>query len=84
MKEVQGESTVENTSLRSARTTLSTVVNEYADYQDHIFSDKASEKISEKTSLKSEQPVYCTQKTVRRRASAVNIPESVGSKKTRC
>ena len=28
MKEVQGESTVENTSLKSAKTILSTVVNE--------------------------------------------------------
>ena len=63
MKEVQGASTVENTSLKSARTTLSTVVNDYADYQDHILSNEASEKISEKTSLKRKQPEYCTRYT---------------------
>ena len=38
MKTEQGASTVENASLMSAKTILSTVVNEYADYQDHIFS----------------------------------------------
>ena len=37
LKEVQGASTVENTSLKFARTILKTVFNEYADYQDHIF-----------------------------------------------
>ena len=36
-KEVQGTSTFENTSLKSAKTILSTVVNKYEDYQDHIF-----------------------------------------------
>ena len=79
-KEVQGASTVENISLKSARTIFSTVVNEYAGYQDHIFSNEASEKKSEKTSLKSEQPAYCTQKTVGRRSPAINNPESVGIK----
>ena len=81
MKQVQGASTAGNTSLKSVRAILSTVVNEYADYQDHIFSNEKSEKISEKTSLKSEQPAYCTQNTVKRRAPAVNIPESVENKK---
>ena len=81
MKEVQGASSVENTSIKSARTILSTVLNDYTDKQDHIFSNEASEKISEKTSLKSEQPASCTQKTVKRRAPAVNNPERVGSKK---
>ena len=33
-----------------------------------------------KTSLKSEQPASCTQKTVKRRAPAVKKPERVGSK----
>ena len=33
-----------------------------------------------KTSLKSEQPASCTQKTVNRRAPAVKKPERVGSK----
>ena len=48
MKVVQGATTVENTSLKSARTILSTVVNGYTDYQDLISSNEASEKISEK------------------------------------
>ena len=80
MKEVQGASIVENTSINSARTILSTVLNGYTDYQDHILSNEASEKISEKTSLKSEPPPSCTQKTVKRRTPAVNKPERVGSK----
>ena len=80
LKEVQGASSVENTSIKSARTILSTVLNDYTDYQDHILSNEAREKISEKTSLKSEQPASCTQKTVKRRAPAVNNPERVGSK----
>ena len=42
--------------------------------------NEASEKISEKTSLKSELPASCTQKTVKRRTPAVNNPERVGSK----
>ena len=75
IKEVQGASTVENTSFKSARTILSTVVNDYTDFQDHILSNKASEKISEKTSIKSEQPASCTKKTVKRRVPAVNNPE---------
>ena len=79
MKEVQGASTVENTSIKSAVTILSTVLNDYTDYQDHILSNEASEKISEEPSLKSEQPASCT-KTVKRRAPAVNNPERVGSK----
>ncbi|XP_075263321.1 uncharacterized protein LOC142354850 [Convolutriloba macropyga] len=79
LKEVQGASSVKNTSIKSARTILSTVLNDYTDYQDHILSNEASEKISEKTSLKSEQPASCTQKTVKRRAPAVNNPERVGS-----
>ena len=37
MKEVQGASNVENTSLKSARAILSKVVGEGADYQDHTF-----------------------------------------------
>ena len=81
MHEVQGASTLENILLMSARTMLSTAVNEYADYHDHIFSNEENEKTSEKTSLKSEQPAFCTQKTVNRRVPAVNGPESVGSKK---
>ena len=80
MKEVQGASSVENTSIKSARTILSTLLNDYTDYQDHILSNEASEKISEKISLKSEQPASCTQKTVKRRAPAVNKPERVGRK----
>ena len=48
MKEVQGASTVENTSLKSAKTILSKVVDEGADNQDHIFSHDAIEAISEK------------------------------------
>ena len=79
MKEAQGASTVENTSIKSARTILSTVVKDYTDYQDHILSNDASEKISEKTSIKSEQPASCTKKTVKRRAPAVNNPEREGS-----
>ena len=79
-KEVQGASIVENTSIKSAGTILSTVLNDYTDYQDHILSNEASEKISEKPSLKSEQPASCTKKTVKRRAPAVNNPERVGSK----
>ena len=77
MKEVQGASIVENTSIKSARSILSTVLKDYTDYQDYILSNEASEKVSEKTSLKSEQPASCTQKTVKRRASAVNNPERV-------
>ena len=46
---------------------LSTVVNEYADYQDHIFPKEAIETISEKTSLKCEQPAYFTQNTVKKK-----------------
>ena len=79
MKEVQGVSIVENTSIKSARTILSTVLNDYTDYHDHILSNKASEKISQ-ASLKSELPASCTQKTVKRRTPAVNNPERVGSK----
>ena len=75
MKEVQGASTVEINSFKSARTILSTLVNDYTDYQDHILSNDASEKISEKTSIKSEQPASCTKKTVKRRAPAVNKRE---------
>ena len=82
MKVVQGATTVENTSLKSARTILSTVVNEYTGYQDLISSNEASEKISEKTSLKREQPEYCIQKALKRRAPAVNNLECVGCKKT--
>ena len=44
LKEVQGASSVENTSIKSARTILSTVLNDYTDYQDHILSNEASEK----------------------------------------
>ena len=80
LKEVQGASSVGNTSIKSARTILSTVLNDYTDYQDHILSNEASEKISEKTLLKSEQPASCTQKFVKRRAPAVNNPERVESK----
>ena len=76
MKEVQGASTVQNTSLKSAKTIHSKLVDECADYQDQFFSHDA---ISEKTSLKCEQPAYCTQKTVKRRAPAVNNPEREGS-----
>ena len=65
MKAVQGASTVENTSLKSAITILDTVVNDYTDYKDQILSNEATEKISEKTSLKLEQPEYCTQKLSR-------------------
>ena len=54
MKEVHGASTVENTSLKTARAILSTVVNEYSDNRDKIFSNEASEKISEKSYLKFE------------------------------
>ena len=75
MKEVQGASTVENTSLKSAETILTKVLDECADNQDHIFSHDAIEAISEKTSLKCEQLAYCTQKTVKRRAPDVNNPE---------
>ena len=77
LKEVQGASSVENTSIKSGRTIFSPVLNDYTDYQDHILSNEASEKITEKTSLKSEQPASCTQKTVKRRAPAVNNPERV-------
>ena len=80
MKEVQGASIVENTSIKSARTTVSTVLNDYTDYQDHILSNEASKKISKKTSLKSELQASCTQKTVKGRTPAVNNPERVGSK----
>ena len=83
MKVVQGATTVENTSLKSARTILSTVVNDYTDYEDLISSNEASEKISEKTSLKCEQPEYCTQTAVKRRAPALNNLECVGCEKTR-
>ena len=38
MKDVQGASTVENTSLKSAKAILSKVVDECADIQDHTFS----------------------------------------------
>ena len=80
LKEVQGASSVENTSIKSAVTILSPVLNDYTDYKDHNLSNEASEKISEKTSLKSEQLASCTQKTVKRRAPDVNNPERVGSK----
>ena len=43
-------------------------------------SKEVREKIPEKTPIKSEQPASCTQKTVKRRAPAVNNPERVGSK----
>ena len=80
MKEQQGASTVENGSLKSAKTILSTVVNEFVDYQDHIFYNlEASKNILEHTFLKSEQPAYCQQKTLKRRVPAVNIYESVGN-----
>ena len=81
MKEVQETSTVENTSLESVKTILSKVVDECADNRDHFFPD-ATEAISEKTSLKCEQPAYCTQKTVKRRALVVNNPEREGSRKS--
>ena len=64
MKEVQETSTVENTSLESVKTILSKVVDECADNRDHFFPD-ATEAISAKTSLKCEQPAYCTQKKSR-------------------
>ena len=80
MKEVQGAWTVENTSFMSARSILSSVVNAYTDNQNHILSNETGEKISEKASLKSEQPASCTKKTVKRRAPAVNKPVRVGSK----
>ena len=64
MKEVQETSTVENTSLESFKTILSKVVDECADNRDHFLSRDATEAISEKTSLKCEQPAYCKQKTV--------------------
>ena len=80
MNEVQGASIVENNLIKSARTILSTVLNDYTDYHDHILSNEASEKIPEKTSLKSEQPASCRQKTVKRRAPAVSNPERVGIK----
>ena len=66
MKEVQGASSVENNLIKSARTILSTVLKGYTDYQDHILSNEASEKISEKTSLKFEQLASCTQKLSRK------------------
>ena len=81
MNEVQGASTVDKTSLNSAETILSKVVDKCADNQDHNFSHNAIEAISEKTSLKCEQPAYRTQKTVKRRALAVNNPEREGSRK---
>ena len=81
MKEIQGEATVENTSLKSAKTLRSKLVDECADNQDHIFSHDAFEALSEKTSIKCEQPAYCTQKTVKKRAPAVNNPEREGSRK---
>ena len=91
MKKVQEASTVEKNSLKSARTILSTVVNDYTDYHDLILSNEAREKISEKTSLKREQSEYCTQKAVKRRAPAVNNLKKVGFKnqvvvktKTKC
>ena len=82
MKEVQETSTVDNTSLESVKTSLSKVVDECADNRDHFFSPDATEAISDKTSLKCEQPAYCTQKTVKRRALVVNNPEREGSRKT--
>ena len=48
MKEVQGASSVENTSIKSARTILSTVLNDYTDCQDYILSNEASEKYLKK------------------------------------
>ena len=81
MTEVQAASTVENTSRKSAKKLPTTVVDEYADHQDHIFSNEASETVPGKASLKSEQPAYCAQKTVKRRAHIFNNPESEGSKK---
>ena len=44
MKEVQGASTDENTSFKSAITIFSAVVNDYTDYHDHVLSTEASEK----------------------------------------
>ena len=82
MKEVQETSTVENTSLESIKSILSKVVEECADNRDHFFSRDATEAISEKTSLKCEQPAYCTQKTVKRMALVVNNPEREGSRKS--
>ena len=76
----RGASIVENASIKSAVTIVSAVLNDYTNYQDHILSNEASEKIFEKPSLKSEQPASCSQKTVKRRAPAVNNPERVGSK----
>ena len=66
--------------MKSAKTVLSTVVNEYEDYQDHIFSNEEKETIYEKTSPKSEHPAYCTQKKVKRRTHAANNPETEGIK----
>ena len=57
MKEVHVASTVENISLKSARAILSTVVNEYSDNPDHIFSNEAGEKKSEKYSLRTERRI---------------------------
>ena len=71
---------MENTSFKSARTILSTVVNDYTDFQNHILSNEASEKVSENPSLKSEQPASCTKKIVKRTTPAVINPERVGSK----
>ena len=80
MKEVKGASIVEDTSIKPARNIFSTLFKEYAEYQDHNFPNETSEAKSETNSLKSEQPAYCTQKTVKKMAPAVNIPGKVGSK----
>ena len=77
MKEVRGASTVDKIRLKSARTNLSTVVNEYADCADHFSQMRQVKKYLKKISLKSEQPAYCTQGTVKRRALVVNNPERV-------
>ena len=79
-EDVLGASTVKNFSFKSARTIYSTVVNDYTDYQDYFLSNEPSEKISEKVSLKSEQPASRTKKTVKRRAPAADNPERVGRK----
>ena len=80
MKEVHGASTVKNTSLKSARAILSTVVNEYSGNRDSIFSNEASEKTSEKSSLKSERRIV--HKRASRKEPLLSINLSVGSKKS--
>ena len=80
MKEVQGTSTVEYTSLKSTKTIPSSVVNENADYQVLIISNVECETTYEKNSLKSEQTAYCTQRTVKSKTHAAKNPKSEGSK----